>query len=51
VSSAQPPNCGGGEFFDPVSNACQPIGPQPPPNCGGGQFFDPVANACRPVVP
>jgi hypothetical protein len=50
VSSAQPLDCEGGQFYDPVGNACQPIGPQPL-NCEGGQFFDPVGNACRPIGP
>ena len=32
VSSAQPPDCGPGNFFNPGINACQPVVPPPPPD-------------------
>jgi hypothetical protein len=48
VSSAQPPDCGPGNFWNPGADACQPLGP---PDCGAGNFWNPGANACQPVVP
>lgn len=52
VSSAQPPDCGPGNAWDPGTNACQPIGPPPPPpECGRGEWFNHVTNECQPVSP
>lgn len=50
MSSAQPPDCGPGNWWNPGANACQPLG-TPPPDCGPGNWWDPGANVCRPVVP
>jgi hypothetical protein len=51
VSSAQPPDCGPGNFYNPAADACQPLGPPPPPDCGPGNFFNPAANTCQPLGP
>ena len=48
VGSAQPPDCGAGQWWNPGANACQPTAP---PNCGAGQWWNPGANACQPVAP
>ncbi len=50
VSSAQPPDCGAGSWWDPGANTCRPLAP-PPQDCGAGNWWDPGANVCRPVVP
>jgi hypothetical protein len=50
VSSAQPPDCGPGNWWNPGANACQPVAP-PPPDCGPGNWWNPGANACQPVAP
>jgi hypothetical protein len=52
TSSAQPPDCGAGLWWDPGTNACQPAGPPPPPpECGRGEWFNHVTNECQPVSP
>ncbi len=51
VASAQPPDCGPGNWWNPGANACQPVSPPPPPDCGPGNWWNPGANACQPVVP
>jgi hypothetical protein len=51
VSSAQPPDCGPGNFYNPGADACQPLGPPPPPDCGPGNFYNPATNACQPLGP
>jgi len=51
ISSAQPPDCGPGNWWNPGANACQPVMPAAPPDCGPGNWWDPGANQCRPVVP
>lgn len=48
VSSAQPPDCGAGQWWNPGANACQPTAP---PNCGPGNWWNPSVNACQPVAP
>lgn len=48
VSSAQPPDCGPGNWWNPGANACQPTAP---PNCGPGNWWNPAVNACQPVAP
>jgi hypothetical protein len=51
VSPAQPPDCPGGQYWDPTGDQCRPLGEGPAPqNCPGG-FWDPVANQCKPLVP
>lgn len=30
VSSAQPPDCGAGNWWDPGVNTCRPVAPPPP---------------------
>jgi hypothetical protein len=42
-------DCQGGQWWDPVSNACQPL-PVQPLGCENGWWWDPVANVCRPPV-
>jgi hypothetical protein len=51
ISSAQPPDCGPGNWWNPGADACQPVMPAAPPDCGPGNWWDPGANQCRPVVP
>lgn len=48
VGSAQPPDCGPGNWWNPGANECQPTAP---PNCGPGNWWNPGANACQPVAP
>lgn len=48
IGSAQPPDCGPGNWWNPGANECQPTAP---PNCGPGNWWNPGANACQPVVP
>ena len=31
VSSAEPPNCDPGQYWDPTTNVCRPLGVGPPP--------------------
>ena len=47
VSSAQ---CQPGQYWEPFSKACLPlgVGPQPLP-CEPGQWWDPSGNVCRPL--
>ncbi len=49
LASAQPPDCGAGNFWNPVTNDCQPLNPNPPPDCGAGNFWNPATNACQPL--
>ncbi|BBY05045.1 hypothetical protein MNVI_03630 [Mycobacterium noviomagense] len=52
ISPADPPACGAGSWWDPGTNACQPLGPPPPPpECGRGEWFNHVTNECQPVSP
>jgi hypothetical protein len=48
VASAQPPDCGPGNWWNPGTNECQPTAP---PNCGPGNWWNPAVNACQPVAP
>jgi hypothetical protein len=50
VSSAQPPDCGPGNWWNPGANACQPMAPAPQ-DCGPGNWWNPGANACQPLMP
>jgi hypothetical protein len=50
VSSAEPPNCDPGQYWDPTTNVCRPLGQGPQPlNCDPGQYWDPTTNVCRPL--
>jgi hypothetical protein len=49
MSSAQPPDCGPGNWWNPGANACQPLGAPPPQDCGPGNWWNPGANACQPL--
>jgi hypothetical protein len=53
LSSAAPPDCAGGQFYEPVSNACQTVGPPPPPafGCGYREYYSTFYNGCRPFDP
>ena len=45
--SAEPLNCTGGQFWDPITNTCQT--PQPAQNCGPGEYWNALSNVCRPL--
>ena len=55
----QPPqeglNCPPGEYYDPLSESCKPLGtgqiipPPPPPTCPPGTTWDPVSMTCKPT--
>jgi hypothetical protein len=48
VSSADPPNCEPGQYWDPTGSVCRPLGQGPQPlNCDPGQYWDPTTNVCR----
>lgn len=47
IGSAEPLNCVGGQFWDPITNTCQT--PQPAQDCGPGQYWNPLSNVCRPL--
>ncbi|MGH3961076.1 hypothetical protein [Mycobacterium sp.] len=50
VSSAQPPNCAEGQYWDPTGNICRPLGEGPQPlNCPEGQYWHPGDNVCKPL--
>ena len=51
VGSAQPPDCGPGNFWNPATNECQPVAPPPPPDCGPGNWWNPGPNECQPLGP
>ena len=47
VSSAQ---CDPGQYWEPFSKACLPLGVGPTPlGCVPGQWGDPTTNVCRPL--
>jgi len=47
VSSAQ---CDPGQYWEPFSKACLPLGVGPQPlACEPGQWWDPSGNICRPL--
>lgn len=46
-ASAEPLNCTGGQFWDPITNTCQT--PQPAQNCGPGEYWNALSNVCRPL--
>jgi len=45
--SAEPLNCGPGQFWDPITNTCQT--PQPAQDCGPGEYWNALSNVCRPL--
>ena len=48
LSSADPPGCDPGQWWDPTGSACRPLGQGPQPlNCDPGQYWDPTTNVCR----
>ena len=45
---ADPANCDPGQYWDPTTNVCRPLGQGPQPlNCDPGQYWDPTTNVCR----
>lgn len=50
IGSAEPLNCPGGQYWEPTTNTCMPLGQGPTPlNCPPDQWWNPVGNACRPL--
>ena len=47
LGSAEPLNCTGGQFWDPITNTCQT--PQPAQDCGLGEYWNALSNVCRPL--
>jgi len=47
IGSAEPLNCGGGQFWDPITNTCQT--PQPAQDCAPGEYWNALSNVCRPL--
>lgn len=48
TSWADPINCDPGQYWDPSTNVCRPLGQGPTPlNCPAGQYWDPNGNVCR----
>jgi hypothetical protein len=47
IGSAEPLNCGNGQFWDPINNTCQT--PQPAQDCAQGEYWNPLSNVCRPL--
>ena len=47
IGSAEPLNCIGGQFWDPITNTCQT--PQPAQDCGPGEYWNALSNVCRPL--
>ena len=47
IGSAEPLNCAGGQFWDPITNTCQT--PQPAQDCASGEYWNPLSNMCRPL--
>ena len=48
ASWADPANCDPGQYWDPTTNVCRPLGQGPQPlNCDPGQYWDPTTNVCR----
>jgi hypothetical protein len=47
IGSAEPLNCAGGQFWDPITNTCQT--PQPAQDCASGEYWNPLSNVCRPL--
>ena len=50
MGSAEPLNCPGGQYWEPSTNTCMPLGQGPTPlDCPPGQWWNPFGNACRPL--
>lgn len=50
VSSAEPLDCPGGQYWDPTGNVCRPLGDGPQPlNCPAGEYWHPGDNVCKPL--
>ncbi len=47
IGSAEPLNCGNGQFWDPITNTCQT--PQPAQDCAPGEYWNALSNVCRPL--
>lgn len=47
IGSAEPLDCTGGQFWDPITNTCQT--PQPAQDCASGEYWNPLSNVCRPL--
>jgi hypothetical protein len=47
ISSADPPNCGYPQFWDPITNTCQT--PRPAEACPWGEYWNALSNVCRPL--
>ena len=47
IGSAEPLNCVGGQFWDPITNTCQT--PQPAEDCAPGEYWNALSNVCRPL--
>lgn len=44
---AEPLNCVGGQYWDPITNTCQT--PQPAQDCAPGEYWNALSNVCRPL--
>ncbi|TXI50999.1 hypothetical protein [Mycolicibacter arupensis] len=50
VASAEPLACPGGQYWEPSTNTCMPLGQGPKPlDCPPGEYWQPFGNACRPL--
>ena len=47
IGSAEPLNCVGGQFWEPITNTCQT--PQPAQDCAPGEYWNALSNVCRPL--
>jgi hypothetical protein len=47
IGSADPLNCPGGQYWDPITNTCQT--PQPAADCAPGEYWNALSNVCRPL--
>lgn len=50
VGSAAPLDCPAGQYWEPSTNTCMPLGQGPTPlDCAGGQYWEPSTNTCMPL--
>ena len=48
--SNPPLDCPGGQYWEPSTNTCMPLGQGPTPlDCPGGQYWEPSTNTCMPL--
>ena len=48
--SNPPLDCPGGQYWEPSTNTCMPLGQGPTPlDCPPGQWWNPFGNSCRPL--